>query len=308
MTKEKGFRNTLLFQYIKNWQLVMLMLPGVVCLFLFHYVPMAGVIVAFKDYKLSEGIFGSAWCGFENFEILFMGENFLKILKNTLVISLGKLLIGFPMPIILALLLNEVTNKVFKRGVQTFSYLPHFFSWVVLGGIMTQLFRYNGPINVILTAVGLDKIDFFGSNGGFLALIFGSHVWQSAGWGSILYLSALSAVDATLYEAAEIDGASRWRQTWHITLPGIRPTVIVSLVLAMGGVLTAGFDQIYNLYNPTVYGVADVIDTFTQRKLETMDFATGTAVGLFKSVVSLTLVLITNAVTKRLNDNESALF
>lgn len=299
--KKKFFRQSL----EKNYSLLWFVLPGAILLFLFNYMPMGGLIIAFQDYKIGKGMLASEWVGWQNFIDLFTGMDFFPILKNTIVISFLKIVCGFPAPIILALFLNEVRNKAFKSTVQTISYLPYFFSWVVLGGIVMMLFSTTGPINHILKFFGLkESIVFFGDGTFFVIMLVVTNIMQSVGWGAIIYMAAISGVDNSIIEAARIDGAGRLRQVIHVIIPSIIPTIITTLILNMGGILNAGFDQILNLYNPMVYDVADIIDTYVLRKLETMDYSMGTAVGLFKSVVSMIFVLGTNYITKKMSDDE----
>ena len=267
--------------------------------------PMGGLIIAFQDYKIGKGMLASEWVGWQNFIDVFTGMDFFPILKNTIIISFLKIVCGFPAPIILALFLNEVKNKAFKSTVQTISYLPYFFSWVVLGGIVMMLFSTTGPINHMLKFFGLkESIVFFGDGTFFVIMLVVTNIMQSVGWGAIIYMAAISGVDNSIIEAARIDGAGRLRQVIHVIIPSIIPTIITTLILNMGGILNAGFDQILNLYNPMVYDVADIIDTYVLRKLETMDYSMGTAVGLFKSVVSMIFVLGTNYITKKMSDDE----
>lgn len=281
-----------------------MLLPGLVALVLFNYVPMFGILIAFKDYKFMKGIIGSEWVGMEHFITLFSQQNFGHVIANTLWISIMKLIFGFPMPIILALLLNELRGQRFKNAVQTCTYLPHFFSWVVLAGIFKMVFANAGPVNELLRVLGMDGADFFSNGGLFRGLVVGTAVWQGAGWGAIVYLAALSGVDETLYEAATIDGAGRLRQVFCISIPSIIPTIITVFILNLGNVLNAGYDQIYNMYNPTVYEVADIIDTYVLRALSAMDYGVGTAAELFKSIIGFILVMAANKLTNKMSDNE----
>ncbi len=288
-----------------HYEVLLMILPGFLGLLLFVYYPMMGSVLAFKDYKLTEGIWGSSWVGFEYFIELFNGMDFWHVVKNTLVISILKLVCGFPMPIILALALNEVRNSKFKRVVQTCTYLPHFFSWVVLGGIMMMLFSVTGPINTILQFLGFkEPVVFFGENVPFLTMLITSTVWQGMGWSAIVYIAAISGIDESMYEAAYIDGAGKFKQIIYITLPSIIATITTVFIINLGHVLNAGFDQVYNLYTPAVYEVADIIDTYSLRKLRNMDYEIGTAIGLFKSVIGLLLVLTSNWIIKKLSDDE----
>lgn len=298
-------KESLIKQYIKHYPLVLMLLPGLIALILFNYLPIYGVTIAFKDFKLLEGITGSDWEGFKHFIKLFSGNDFPRILRNTVVISFLKLLFGIPAPIILALLLNEVKCTGYKKVIQTFTYLPHFFSWVVLAGIITMVFSSSGPVNTVLQTLGMNKpLEFFSDNKLFVGMIVFTAVWQGVGWGTIIYMAALSGVDESMYEAAVIDGAGRWKQALYISIPSILPTITTVFILNLGSVLNAGFDQVYNMYNPTVYEVADIIDTYVLRLLQKMDYGVGTAADLFKSVVGLMFVLGGNWLTKKLSDDE----
>jgi putative aldouronate transport system permease protein len=284
--------------------LFVLLLPGMLYFIVFKYVPISGVVIAFKDFNMADGIVGSPWCGLDNFRKLFMGSDFLLALRNTLTISIFKMCFGFSAPILLALLLNEIRLSWFKRGVQTFTYMPHFFSWVTLGGIFLMLFAVDGPINVLSKSIYGKPIHFMTSDYWFIFIIVSTAVWKSVGYGAVIYLAALAGIDPCLYEAAVVDGAGRWKQTLHITLPCLVPSIVVLLVLSMGQVLNAGFDQIYNMYSAPVYDVADIIDTYVLRKLENMDYALGTAAGLFKSIVGMTLVVGTNWLANKMSKGE----
>ena len=305
MAAKTSGKHSLLRQYKKHYELVLMLLPGLLALFLFNYLPMTGILIAFKDYKMLKGILGSEWVGLKYFQQMFSGSDFFLILKNTLVISFLKLLFGFPGPIILALMLNEMRSKTYKKVVQTLTYLPHFFSWVVLGGIFIMVFSVTGPFNVVLQKLGVQEpLVFFGDAGLFRTMIVGTAVWQGLGWGAIVYIAALSGIDESLYEAAYMDGASRWKQVLHISIPCLLPTISTVLLLNLAQVLNAGFDQIYNMYNPTVYEVADILDTYVLRKLRDAKYGIGTAAGLFKSAVSLLFVLGANWLTKKLSHDE----
>ena len=246
-------------EYRRHSGLLLLIVPALAFFIVFNYVPMVGLIVAFKDFVLSEGILRSPWVGLENFARLFGSEDFPRALRNTIVISLLRLGFGFFAPIILALLLNELRLHLFKRAVQTITYLPHFFSWVILGGIFLMLLGGSGPVNAIIRSAGHSPISFLGDDLWFIVVLIVTGIWQGAGYGAVIYLAARSGVDPNLYEAAAIDGAGRWRQTLHVTIPCLIPTIVVLLILNLGHILNAGFDQIYNLYNPIVYDVADIM-------------------------------------------------
>jgi len=295
-------------EYRRHSGLLLLIVPALAFFIVFNYVPMVGLIVAFKDFVLSEGILRSPWVGLENFARLFGSEDFPRALRNTIVISLLRLGFGFFAPIILALLLNELRLHLFKRAVQTITYLPHFFSWVILGGIFLMLLGGSGPVNAIIRSAGHSPISFLGDDLWFIVVLIVTGIWQGAGYGAVIYLAALSGVDPNLYEAAAIDGAGRWRQTLHVTIPCLIPTIVVLLILNLGHILNAGFDQIYNLYNPIVYDVADIIDTYVLRRLITMDFGLATAAGMFKSVVGLILVVSANWLANRLSGGEHGIW
>jgi len=280
-------------------------LPVVVYFIIFKYVPMAGIVIAFKNYKISQGIFGSAWVGLDNFTKAFSTPTFARSVKNTLAISGLKLLFGFPAPIILALMLNEVTHARFKKTVQTISYLPHFLSWVVLAGMFQQLLSpNNGAVNAVLRDVfGLqESIYFLGSNKYFRGTLIVTDIWKNVGWSSILYLATISGIDPALYEAATVDGATRWQCTRYITIPSLVSTIVVMLILSIGSIMDAGFDQVFNLYNSAVYQTGDIIDTYVYRYgLGDMKYSLATAVGLFKNVIAFVLVVGTNLIARRLS-------
>lgn len=286
-------------------ELLLFVLPGLAALIIFNYLPMGGLLIAFKDYKIRAGIFASEWVGLENFASVFSNMEFPRVLRNTVVISFLKLVTSFPAPIILALLINELKCKAFKKTVQTISYLPYFMSWVVLGGIVTMMFSTEGPVNFILKAFGMkESIIFFGDEFWFMVMLLITNIIQGVGWSSIIYLAAICSVDESVIEAAVVDGAGRLRQVIHVILPAILPTIVTVFILNLGSVLNAGFDQIYNLYNPTLYNIADIIDTYNLRQLQEMNYAEGTAVGLFKSVVGMIFVMGANFITNKITDKE----
>ncbi|MBQ3038922.1 MAG: sugar ABC transporter permease [Clostridia bacterium] len=290
---------------LNRLELLLFVLPGLIALIIFNYLPMGGLLIAFKDYKIRAGILGSDWVGFENFVSVFKSMEFPRVLRNTVMISFLKLITSFPAPIILALLINELRCKAFKKTVQTISYLPYFMSWVVLGGIVTMMFSTEGPVNFVLKAFGMkESIIFFGEEFWFIVMLLVTNIIQGVGWSSVIYLAAICSVDDSVIEAAVVDGAGRLKQIIHVILPTILPTIITVFILNLGSVLNAGFDQIYNLYNPTVYNVADIIDTYNLRQLQQLDYAKGTAVGLFKSVVGMVFVLGANYITNKLTDKE----
>lgn len=287
----------------KNKYLFLLLAPVIIWYTVFAYGPMYGIQLAFKDYFIRDGIWGSPWVGFKHFEYLFTASpDFWKIIKNTLIISFYHIIFGFPAPIILALLFNELRFSFFKKVAQTISYLPHFLSWIVIGGILITLLSPNsGVVNYIIQWLGFDPIYFLGSEKYFRFTLVMSGIWKEIGWGTIIYLAALASIDSQMYEAAVLDGANRWKQTLFITIPSILPVIAILLILRVGSVLDAGFDQVLTLYSPAVYGVADTLDTYVYRiGLQNFQFSLTTAVGLFKNVVGLILVLFANFITKKM--------
>lgn len=279
-------------------------IPALIFYIVFRYAPLYGIIIAFKDYRFNLGILGSEWVGLENFIDLFSVPSFKEVFFNTIIISFYKLMLGFPAPIIFAILLNEVRNQRYKRIVQTVSYLPHFLSWVILGGIFIQfLSPSDGPINILLKQLGFKPIYFIADVKWFRSILVTTSIWKDFGWSSIVFLAALSGINPELYEAAEIDGANRLQRIIHVTLPALTPVITIMLIFAIGKLITDDFDQIFNLYNPAVYKVGDVLSTYTYRVgLVQMRYSYATAVGLFKNIISFTLVLSANAVTKRINE------
>ncbi|MCF2937974.1 ABC transporter permease subunit [Paenibacillus alkaliterrae] len=268
-----------------------MLLPGVLVTLIYAYGPILGVVMAFQKYEPALGFLKSEWVGWENFEYVFNLPDFNQVLWNTVLIASLKIVFSLMVPLLLALLLNEVTKNWFKRIIQTSIFLPFFLSWAVLGGVILELFSLNGPINSLVSSLGLEPTMFMGNNSWFRAIIIGSDVWKGMGYNMIIFLAAITGINASLYEAAEVDGAGRWKQMVHITLPGMMPIIILIGTLSLGGILNAGFDQILIMYNPIVYEGADVIDTFTYRLgLFSQQFAPATAVGLFKSGISLALV------------------
>ena len=284
------------------------MLPGVLFFLLFNYLPMLGLVIAFKDFRLVDGIMGSAWSGLDNFRRLFGGADFPLALRNTVTISLLRLCFGFFAPIALALMLNEVRVSWYKRTIQTVTYIPYFLSWVILGGIFLIMFAQNGPVNQLAMMVGVEPIEFLTDDFWFIVVIIVTGIWQAAGYGAVIYLAALSGISPDLYEAAVVDGAGRWKQTWHITIPGLIPTIVTLFILNLGHVLNAGFDQIYNMYNPIVFDAADIIDTYVLRRIVLMDFGLATGAGLFKSVVGLLMVVLANSLARRATGGEQGIW
>jgi putative aldouronate transport system permease protein len=284
----------------RDWQLYSLLLLPVLFLLLFRYVPMLGNVIAFRRFRPGGSIFGDEWVGMRYVELFINDAKFWDVFQNTVVLGGLTLLIVFPLPIVLALLLNEVRRSWFKRLAQTISYLPHFMSIVIIAGMVIQIFSVQGTVNQIVEAVGGDPVGFIQRPEWFRAIYISSEAWQTVGWGTILYLAALTTIDASLYEASRIDGANRWKQTWHITLPGIRPTMITLLILNIGSFMAVGFEKVLLLYNPLTYPTADVISTYLYRiGIESGNFSYATAIGLFESIIGLTLILSANAISRR---------
>ena len=280
-----------------TWPLHLMLIPGALVVFVYSYIPMFGLVMAFQDFDIFLGLeafWKSDWVGFQNFVDLWnMGEP-LKVIGNTVTISLLKLVCGFGVPIVVAILLNEVRKSWFKRGVQTIIYMPHFLSWVLLAGIIQQLLAPDGTVNQALgNLLGIDSIPFLTSNSLFVPMLVITDIWKNFGFGTIIYMASITGIDPALYEAAQIDGASRWKHTLHVTQPGMRPIIVLQLILSLQKVLNAGFDQIFNLYNVQVYETADIIDTWVYRmsfQSTTPMYDMSTAIGLFKSVVSLIFI------------------
>jgi putative aldouronate transport system permease protein len=286
-----------------NKELYLLFLPVLLYYLIFHYKPMYGAQIAFKNFYPAMGISGSPWVGFMHFQNFFGSFYFFRILKNTLVISFTDLIFGFPAPIILALLINELGGKYFKRAVQTVTYMPHFISVVVICGMIHEFTRNDGFITQLLGVFGFPQTTMLNHPKMFVPVYVISGIWQEVGWGSIIYLAALAGIDPELYEAAAIDGAGRWKQTWSITIPSIAPTIVILLILRMGRMLNVGFEKIILLYNPVTYQTADVISSFVYRKgILEFNFSYSTAVGLFNSTVNLLLLVAANSISRRINE------
>lgn len=291
-----GFRTA----FKKDWDLYLVFLVPLFLLILFKYVPMGGLVMAFQDFDIFEGFMASPMVGLKNFYDLFATKEFLSVVSNTLIISWYKILFFFPIPIIMALMLNEVRCSAFKRTVQTIIYLPHFLSWVVVAGLAFDLLSSTGLINQALAAMGLSKMNFLMSAPAFRPIVVGSAIWKEVGYSAIVYLAAISAIDPALYEAAVVDGAGKLKQLWHITLPGIIPMIVTMLLLRVGTVMDANVEQIMAMYNPTVYETGDVIGTYIYRiGLGSMQYSFASAAGLFNSVVSFTLVFFANCASRK---------
>ncbi|QTH44370.1 sugar ABC transporter permease [Cohnella sp. LGH] len=286
----------------KYKMLYVMLLPAVVFLIIFNYIPMYGATIAFKDFWMTKGILGSPWVGFEHFERLFATDKFWQVFRNTIEINLLRLLFGFPAPIVLAILLNEVRHKLFKRSIQTIVYLPHFISWVTIAGIIFSLLSNEGLVNKIITAFGGESVNFLTSNAMFRPLLVLSGIWKEAGWGTIIFLAALAGVNPDLYEAATVDGANRFKQIVHITLPSLLPVISILLILNFGSMMNGGFDQVFNLYNTMVYESGDVIDTYVYRiGLTQGKYSMATAIGLFLNIINFLLLILVNQAAKRMS-------
>ncbi|MDE6816720.1 MAG: ABC transporter permease subunit [Lachnospiraceae bacterium] len=278
----------------------LMLLPGMIILLLFVFIPLVGSLMAFQNYVPAKGLLGSKWVGLENYKFIFSLPDGRQVFVNTLVIAFAKLVMNIFVPVTFAILLNEITAKVFKRTFQTIVYLPHFLSWVVLATVVTNMFSLEGPFNAVVTMFGGEPIQFLASNSWFRKVIVGTDVWKEFGYNSVVYLAALTGIDPGLYEAANIDGANRFKQIWHITVPALLPTVVLMTALNLGNILNAGFDQIFNLYNPIVYETADIIDTYVYRiGMVERQYSIGAAVGLLKSVISFALILGANKCAKK---------
>jgi len=285
-----------------NKQVYFLLLPVVIWLIVYSYVPLYGIILAWKDYSPSKGIWGSPWVGWEHFEYMFSGPKFLEAFYNTIKISAIKLVVLFPMPLILALLINEVKATGYRRLVQTLTYMPHFVSWVILGGLFKSfLSPETGALNQLLESIGLEKVAFMYEPSYFIPILLFAETLKTTGWNSIIYLASIMAIDSSMYEAAEIDGCGHFRRIWSITIPSILPVVSVQLVLAIANIMNAGFGSIYNLYSPATEGVAEIIDTLAYKTfLNSGKWELSTAMGLFKTSINVVLMIIGNVLTKKM--------
>ncbi len=280
-------------KFVRQSPYLVMIIPGFILVFIFSYIPMAGVLLAFQDFNPAKGLFGNQkWVGIDNFTFIFNLPGFRQAFINTIVIAFWKIITTLIIPIIIALMLNELKSNKIRRLSQTLIYLPYFLSWVILGGVFQDLLSPGtGLINQVLTSIGFDPIFFLGSNKYFRGTLIVTNAWKEFGFGTVVYLAAMTGIDPGFYEAASLDGANRWKQTWHITLPSIMPIVVLMTVLSLGNVLNAGFDQVFNLYSSTVYETGDIIDTFVYRMgMLSAQYGPATAVGLFKSVISLIFI------------------
>ncbi len=287
----------------ENKSLFVMIIPVLAFYIIFCYVPMYGAIIAFKEFSPAKGIWGSPWIGFQNFGDFFQSHYLWRTLKNTIIISVSSIVFGFPVPIILALLINELRSRTLARTVQTVSYMPHFISIVVVCGIIREFTADTGIISYLLSFLGFEEVIMLNQPHLFVPLFVLSGIWQEAGWGSIIYLAALSGIDQQLYEAARIDGAGRWKQTLHISMPGLAPTIIILFILRMGGIMNIGFEKVLLLYNPAIYDTSDVISTFVYRKgILDFSWSYSSAVGLFNSVINYLFLFLSNFISGRLRE------
>ena len=288
---------------IRNKSLYLIVIPVIVFYLLFNYAPMYGAVIAFKDFKPQRGILGSDWVGLKHFIAFFKNPSFIPLLRNTIRISASSLIFGFPAPIILAILLNELKSAKYSKIVQNFTYMPHFISMVVICGMLRTFCAKNGIINYVLSFFGFEPTNLLVNSSYFTTIYVASEIWQQVGWGAIIYLAALMSIDSQLYEAAMIDGAGKWKQLLNVTLPGILPTIVTMLILRLGSIINVGYEKILLLYNDATMNVADVISTYTYRKgLIDMSWSFSSAVGLFNSVINVLFLITANAVSKKLTD------
>lgn len=296
-------KNRILHSLKRDSLLYLLLLLPMAYILIFKYAPIYGVLMAFQDYNIFEGISGSEWVGLDVFKFIFEQNSFYRALTNTLVLNLLDLVAGFPAPIILAILLSEIPYVRFKKVTQTILYLPHFLSWVIIGGMVYLLFSSGGMANTVLSSIGIGKVEFLSQKTNWLIMYVAIGIWQSVGWGTIIYLASIIGINKELYEAADIDGCSRLRKIWHITLPGIKPTIIILLILQIGRMLSIGFDRPFVMGNSLVNEYSDVISTYVYRiGIGSGDFSQATAVGLFQSVVGLILLVAANYISKKMGE------
>ncbi|WP_184247324.1 ABC transporter permease [Gracilibacillus halotolerans] len=303
--RKVSIRSNLNKAFKRHWQLYLLVIPPVLYFLIFKYIPMANAVIAFKDYNVVQGIWGSEWAGLKYFKLFFENPSFWPLVKNTLVLSLYTLLVGFPIPIILALLLNEIRQGIFKRSVQMVTYAPYFISTVVIVSMLTLILSPRlGIVNDVLAIFGLESINFLGEPGMFRSVYVWSDVWQHTGYNAIIYIAALAGVNPELYEAAKVDGASRLQKILHIDIPSIMPVMVIILILNVGNIMAIGFEKVYLLQNPLNLATSEIIATYVYKVgLLNANFSFATAVGLFNSVINLILLLSVNTIAKRISNN-----
>lgn len=302
-SKKKG---SLMRDIWRSKYLYLILLPSFVWLAVFCYGPMYGVLMAFVDYKVKRGVFGSEFVGLENFKRIFVTPDAVRAIKNTIQISVMRLITSFPIPIIVAIMFNEMRGKKIKKVYQTIFTFPHFLSWVVVANILRNFLASSGAVNVLIQKLGYEPINFLANVELFRPLLYSTAIWKEAGWSAIIYMACISNIDTTLYDAAKVDGANRWRQIWHITLPGLKSIIVIQLIMAVGGLMNAGFDQIFNLRNDVVKSTAQIIDSYVHDITfgAKPNYSFTTAVGLFKTVINFALLIITNKIVTWLNDGE----
>ncbi len=304
--QKKTFGQRLKRDFRENWVVYLLLLPVIVWYIVFCYLPMFGIVMAFENFKFAKGILGSAWVGFKNFEKFFSSYYFLRLLRNTVLLSVKDLIFSFPAPIIFALMLNELRNQRFKKSIQTISYLPYFISMVVVCGLVKTFTESTGIFSLISQALGGPK-ELITNPESFHGIMISSGIWQNLGYGSVIYISALTAIDQELYDSAKLDGANRWQQTLHVTLPGIMPTIIIMLIMRVGHLMSVNYQKIILLYSPATYETADTISTFVYRKgLMESDYSYAAAVDLFNSVINTLLLISVNWISRK--KSETSLF
>ena len=301
--KPKTNKKTLLHRILVNRQIYLMLIPVVLFYIIYQYVPMYGVTLAWKDWRPKYGIMGSPWVGWKNFEWVFARPELARAIRNTIIISLLKLLICFPLPIVFAVLLNEMTGSVFKKGIQTAIYLPHFISWVILGGLVKMILAMDdGVINNLIVLFGGQRTSFLNDTKAFYPILISAEIWKGTGWGTIIYIASISGIDPSLYEAASIDGAKRKDMIFRITVPMITPTITVMFIMQLSNIMNAGFDPVYNLYNKSVYETADILDTYIYRLFMTDHReAISSAVSIFKTVINFIFLIGGNVITKKIN-------
>lgn len=298
--KQLGRHETLIENMRKHKILYIMVLPGVLYFILFKYIPLLGSIIAFQDFQIFKGLLKSPWVGLENFQYIFQYPDFYRILKNTVIIGFAQIVFGFPVPLLLSLLINEVYSNKFKRTTQTILYLPHFLSWAIIGSIIFELLSLNGPFNIVRRVLGNDSILYMQKSVYFLPIVIISSIWKEIGWGAIVYLAAIAGINPQLYEAALVEGASKFKQTIYITLPMLMPTIVVMFLLRIGNFLNLGFEQIYVLMTPVTQSVGDILDTYVYRYgVVEGKYSITTTIGLFKSVFGLILMVFSNWLSKR---------
>jgi putative aldouronate transport system permease protein len=296
-------KTTAFYRMKVYWPLYVMAIPGLIFLFIFKYIPLAGAVIAFKDYSVFKGFIDSPWVGLKHFETLIHHPDFVRVFGNTLILGFLKIVMVFPVPVLLALMINEIRRSALKKGIQTALYIPHFLSWVIVGGIVFDFFSNSGLFNIVMGWFGVDPVLAMQESAYFRPIYVITSIWRDAGWGTVVYMAAISSIDPQLYESAMIDGASKFRQIRHITIPLLLPTVLILFLLEIGNFLDLGFDHVFNLLTPMTYNVGDIIDTYVFRAgIQQAQYSFATAVGLFQSVIGFILVFIFNKLSKKFSD------